>query len=100
MVEVVRFQSRMPLPCAESSSALASSSATEARIHRIGQSFHRGTLGALFTLSDGHYYLIRRSLFLALSKFFAWPRPIGAINFVEARSAPSKSVSMTVTPVK
>src|SRR3984893_10008407 len=43
---------------------------------------------------------IRRSRFFALSKFFAWSSPIGAISFAEARSAPSKSVPMTVTPVK
>jgi hypothetical protein len=38
MVAVVRFQNRMPLPCAASSSALANNSATEARIHRNRQS--------------------------------------------------------------
>src|SRR5260370_27698068 len=35
MVAVVRFQNRMPLPCAASSSALASNTATEVRVHRI-----------------------------------------------------------------
>jgi hypothetical protein len=48
---------------------------------------------------SGHSF-IRRSRFFALSKFLAWSRPIGAINFAEARSAPSKSVPMTVTPVR
>ena len=48
----------------------------------------------------GRHSFIRRSRFFALSKFLAWSRPIGAINFAEARSAPSKSVPMTVTPVR
>src|SRR6266702_1325746 len=46
------------------------------------------------------YCLIRRSRFFALSKFLARSRPIGAISLAEVRSAPSKSVSMTVAPVR
>src|ERR1700738_872513 len=53
MVAVVRFQNLIPLPCAASSPALANNSATKAKIHRIRQSSHGGTLGAVIPLSDG-----------------------------------------------
>src|SRR5215831_12422046 len=39
----------------------------------------------------------RRSIFCALSKFLAASSPIGSISVVEARSAPLKSVPLTVT---
>src|SRR5262249_2651225 len=38
----------------------------------------------------------RRSIFCALSKFLAASSPIGSISLVEARSAPLKSVPLTV----
>src|SRR6516164_398524 len=44
--------------------------------------------------------LINRSRFLALSKFLVRSRPIGAINVVDARSAPSKSASVMVAPLR
>src|SRR6516164_2546648 len=39
----------------------------------------------------------RRSIFCALSKFFAASSPIGSISLVEARSAPLKSAPLSVT---